>query len=240
MSAFDVRESARLMIVRINQFDAPRPESEAGWPTDGPLGPLLTPWPADTRAYEILILDHDEQRRPMAEDFRQQQLRQLIPQAVAAFREPGEEIVVRLDGPLAEREALPAYRHLTDAMGEGRFAVSGAAKLEATPRDTCVSVSIVPTVRALQALCTDGSLGLERSVRFRAFSVPEEMVRVLLEIDSMEDERWPNVLERAGFVLGTVKGMRALQVLTSRFDAAAVKSRLMKRLTSLAQVPANV
>ena len=49
------------MIVRINQFDAPRPEAEAGWPTDGPLGPLITPWPADTRAYEILILDQDAQ-----------------------------------------------------------------------------------------------------------------------------------------------------------------------------------
>jgi hypothetical protein len=228
------------MIVRINQFDAPRPEAEAGWPADGRLGSLLTPWPADTRAYEILILDHDEQRRAMAEEFRQQQLRQLIPQAVAAFREPGEEIVVRLDGPLAERELLPAYRHLTDSLGEGRFAVGGADKFDVAPRDTYASVRIQPTIRSLQALCTDTALGLERSVRMRVFSVPEELVRVLLDIDSTEDERWPNILERAGFVLTTVRGMRALQVLTSRFDASAVKGRLMKRLTSLAQVPAAV
>ena len=228
------------MIVRINQFDAPRPEAEAGWPAEGALGPLVTPWPADTRAYEILILDHDEQRQPMAEDFRQQQLRQLIPQAVAAFREPGEEIVVRMDGPLADREILPAYRHLTDSLGEGRFAVSGAAKFDPAPHDTYASVRIQPTARSLQTLCADMALGLERSVRMRVFSVPEELVRVVLDIDSPEDERWPNVLERVGFVLATVRNMRGLQVLTSRFDASAVKGRLMKRLTSLARTPASV
>src|SRR5688572_29597733 len=105
------------MIVRINQFDAPRPESEAGWPPDGRLGPVLAPWPEGTRAYEILVLEQDEQRRPLSESFRQQQLRQLIPQAVAALRQAGEQIVVRIDGPLAEREIFPAYRRLTDANG---------------------------------------------------------------------------------------------------------------------------
>src|SRR5687768_1174729 len=102
------------MIVRINQFDAPRPDAEAGWPTAGRMGPLGAPWPAGIRAFELLILEQDEQKRPLPEAFRQQQMRQLIPQAVAALREPGEAIVVRLDGPLAERELLPAYRYLTD------------------------------------------------------------------------------------------------------------------------------
>jgi hypothetical protein len=36
------------MIVRINQFEAARPEAEAGWPADGRLGPLLAPWPQGT------------------------------------------------------------------------------------------------------------------------------------------------------------------------------------------------
>jgi hypothetical protein len=224
------------MIVRINQFDAPRPESEGGWPSEGRLGPLLAPWPEGTKAYELLILEQDEQRRPLAEGFRQQQLRQLIPQSIAALREPGEEIVVRLDGTLADRELLPAFRHLTDPSGHGRYAVSEARKLEPEPRDVVTGVRIQPTTtQALQALCGDGSLGLERSVRLRAFSVPEEMVNEVIEIDSPDDARWADVLRRVGFVLSTVRGMLALHILTPRFDAGAVKSRLMHRLHSLAQ-----
>src|SRR5438128_305848 len=118
------------MIVRINQFDAPRPEAEAGWPADGRLGPLLAPWPAGTKAFEILILEQDENRRPLSESFRQVQMRQIIPQAVAALREPGEEAVVRLDGPLAERELLPAFRYLAGEHGECRFSLSAAQKLD--------------------------------------------------------------------------------------------------------------
>ena len=227
------------MIVRINQFDAPRPESEAGWPAEGRRGPLMAPWPDGTRAFEVLILEQDETRRALPESFRQQQLRQLIPQAVAALREPGEEVVVRLDGVLAERELLPAYRHLTDAEGNGRFAVSGADKFEPGPRETLTSVRVHATPDGLQRLCADASVGLERSVRMRAFSVPEPLVNVLIDIDSPDDERWADVLGKSGFVLSTVLGMRALHVLTARFDAAAVKGRLMQRLTSLAQQPAR-
>lgn len=228
------------MIVRINQFDAPRPEAESGWPGDGRLGPLLAPWPEGTRAFEILILDTDEQRRSLAEDFRRQQLRQLIPQAVAALREPGEAVVVRLDGPLAERELVPAYRHLTDPSGHGRFATSCARKLEPGPRETLAAVRVQPTDSALQALCGDAALGLERSVRLRALSVPEELAEVVIDIDSPDDERWADVLGRAGFVLSSVRGMLALHILTARFDATAVKARLMQRLTALTRTPAAV
>ena len=227
------------MIVRINQFDAPRPESEAGWPADGRLGPLLAPWPEGTKAYELLILEQDEQRRPLAEGFRQQQLRQLIPQAIAALREPGEEVVVRLDGPLADRELLPALRHLTDPAGVGRFAVSGVTKTDSDPREVLTGVRIQPTVQSLQMLCGDGSLGLERSVRLRAFSVPEGIVNDVIEIDSPDDARWADVLRRVGFVLSTVRGMLALHILTARFDAPTLKSRLMQRLHSLAQPTAS-
>jgi hypothetical protein len=223
------------MIVRINQFDAPRPEAEAGWPSEGRLGPLLAPWPDGTRAYEVLILEQDEQRKALPESFRQQQLRQLIPQTVAALREPGEEVVVRLDGPLAEREALPAYRYLVDAHGHGRFAVSGATKIEPEPRDVMVAVRTQPAQSTLQAMCSDMLLGLERSVRLRALCVPAELVSVVIDIDSNDDERWPEVLRRAGFVLSTVRGMLALHVLTARYDAATVKGRLMQRLAALAQ-----
>jgi hypothetical protein len=223
------------MIVRINQFDAPRPDTEAGWPSSGRTGPLGTPWPAGVRAYEVLILDQDEQKRPLDEHFRQQQMRQLIPQAVAALREPGEAIVVRLDGPLAERELLPAYRHLTDGTGTGRFAVSAAEKLDAHPHDVLAGMRVEPTESTLRAMCADAALGLDRGVRLRVFGVAEELVNPLIDIDGPDDVRWGDVLARAGFVLSTVKGLLALHVMTERFDAATVKGRLMTRLLSAAQ-----
>jgi hypothetical protein len=223
------------MIVRINQFDAPRPESEAGWPGEGRLGPLLAPWPEGTRAFEVLILEQDEARRPLAEAFRQQQLRQLIPQAVAALREPGEEVVVRLDGPFAERELLPALRYLTDPDGRGRYALSPTAKLDIAPAEVMSGVRIQPSAQVLQALCGDGAVGLERAVRLRVFSVPEDVAPAIVEVDSADDERWPDLLPRVGFVLSTVRGMLALHILTARYDTVAVKTRLMQRLHSLAQ-----
>jgi hypothetical protein len=224
------------MIVRINQFDAPRPEAEAGWPAEGRLGPLMAPWPEGTRGFEILILEKDEASRPLSDGFRQQQLRQLAPQAVAALREPGEEIVVRLDGRFAERELLGAYAHLTDEQGLGHFAVSTAAKLNPAAGEPLASVRVQPTSpEALQRLCSDPAVGLERSVRMRVFSVPAELVEPMLDTDSPDDERWPELLGKAGFVLGTVKGLLALHVFTNRFDAPTLKARLMNRLASLAQ-----
>lgn len=223
------------MIVRINQFDAPRPDAEAGWPSSGRLGPLGAAWPTGVRAFEVLILEQDEQQRPLSEAFRQQQMRQLIPQAVAALREPGEAVVVRLDGPLARRELLPAYRHLTDATGEGRFAVSAAGNVDAGAHELLAGVRLQPTDSSLAALCADAELGLERSVRMRVFGVAGEMVNPLLDIDAVQDERWSDVLARAGFVLGTVRNLLALHVLTVRFDAATVKGRLMRQLLSAAQ-----
>ncbi len=223
------------MIVRINQFDSPRPESEAGWPADGRLGPLSATWPEGTRAYEILILDQDENRRPLSETFRQQQLRHLIPQAVEALREAGEQIVVRMDGPFADRELLPTFRHLTDSHGEGKFATSSVQKLDGSPAEILSGVRIGPTGPSLHAMCGDAAIGLERSVRMRVISVPDELVNVLLDVDGPDDERWNEVLRRAGFVLSTVRGLLALHVLTARFDAATVKGRLMQRLAQVAQ-----
>jgi hypothetical protein len=86
----------------------------------------------------------------------------------------------------------------------------------------------------LGALCTDLAVGLERSVRLRAFCVPEPLVNLLLELSDPEDERWDEVLDRAGLILGTTRGLRSLQIYTRRLDAAAVKSRIMQRLMALA------
>src|SRR5437868_1133348 len=132
------------MIVRINQFDVSRAEAEAGWAGRGMLGPIEFVWPEGTRAYEILVLDQDEQHRPLSESFRQAQLRQLIPEALAALSEPAEKTVLRLDGPLTDGELLAAFNHLTDAKGAGRFAVSQLLKLEPQPQDVIGSVRIQP------------------------------------------------------------------------------------------------
>lgn len=227
------------MIVRINQFDAARAEQEAGWAPFGFMGPLAYHWPADTKAYEVFVLDRDEAGRPLAEDFRRQQMRHLIPQAVVALAEPGEQVVVRLDGPIAEGELLGAFNHLTEPDGQGRFAVSEVHKYDPDPHETIASVRIQPAPARLAALAGDLRIGLHRSVRLRAFAVPADFVNPLLDAGPADDERWPELLSRAGFVLDAARGLKALHVLTRRFDAPTVKSRLMNRLAAAAAASAT-
>jgi hypothetical protein len=219
------------MIVRINQLDLRSAEQEAGWSEQGMLGPIQHVWPADTRVYEVLILDRDEQKRPVDDSFRQHQLRQLIPEAAAALCEPGEEIVIRLDGPLLENQLLPAMFRLTDPERRGRFAISPMRKLDPDPGNEIGSVRVQPSGELLAAICADASLGLERLVRLRVFAVPERLVNPLLDADATDDERWAELLGECGFVLTTTRGLRSLQVRTRRLEPAAIKSRLIRRLT---------
>jgi hypothetical protein len=233
------------MIVRINQLDAARVEQDAGWPAVGPLGPLggvpsASPSPGELRSFELLILGHDEQNRPVPDVFRQAQLRQIIPHALIALREGEEEIVVRLDGPLAEGELLSGFRWLTEADGRGRFAVSGAQKLEDTPTEVIGGIRLQPSPGRLAGLCADGGLGLERSVRLRAFCVPGALVNTALEIADPDDARWGDVLDGAGVTLGTTRGLRSLHIQSRRLDAPALKSRIMRRLIALASPGATV
>ncbi|MGH7213346.1 MAG: hypothetical protein ACREIT_00990 [Tepidisphaeraceae bacterium] len=222
------------MIVRINQFDVIHADQYSGWPARGRSGPVEFTWPDDAYAFELLILEQDEQHQPLAKSFRQLQLRQLIPEVLGALREPGEEIVVRLDGPLVEGELNSACRHLTDARGAGRFAVSPVQKLDPQPGPHEIeSVRIAPAApERLGALCADLSLGLEKSVRLRAMLVPAELVNPLLDVSEPDDERWGEILARAGCVLGTARGMQSLHLITRRFNPAETKSRLMARLVA--------
>ena len=224
------------MIVRINQLDASRAESDSGWPPGGPTGPLRAAPAAlpGAKVFELLILEQDEQGRPLSETFRRAQLRQMLPQAIAALREPGEEVVLRLDGLLADGELLAAFRWLTDADGRGQFAFSAAHKRDHGPQEVTCAVRVHPSPRLLASLCGDMALGLERSVRLRAVCVPEDLVNPLLSIATPDDERWDEVLPRSHFLLGVTRGLRSLQITTARFDAVTVKSRVMKRLMSAA------
>ena len=121
------------MIVRINQFDAAQAEALSGWPTRGLSGPIEYDWPGETQAFEILILDVDENGQPLSESFRQSQMRSLIPEVLAALRVGGHELVARLDGVIARNELAAAFSHLTDSRGYGRFSISPVEKLIVEP-----------------------------------------------------------------------------------------------------------
>jgi hypothetical protein len=218
------------MIVRINQFDVIQAERVAGWGGRGPWGAVEYHWPDDALAFEVLILDRDEKAKPLPKSFRQTQLRQLVPEVLAALIDPGEEVVVRLDGALSAGELLGVTRYLTDSEGRGRFAISAAQKFDDGPSDPAGSVRLKPPAGLIAPLCADTQIGLERDVRLRAFSVPEPLVNPLLDTADLDDERWDEILPQAGFALSTVKEMKSLVVVTRRFTAADARERLMTRL----------
>lgn len=223
------------MIVRINQFDVHHAEHQSGWDSDGPGGPIACAWPDDAFAYEILILESDEQKQPLARGFRQMQLRQLIPDVLEGFREDGEEIVARLDGPAVDGELADAFKYLAEQDGYGRFAFPGVQKLEAEADPPVLSVRFHAQPRRLAAMCADLNVGLDRSVRLRALALPPEMVNSFLDVERPDDERWERILSRAGVMMSTTRGLNALQLITRRFDPAAARQRLTRRLQASAQ-----
>lgn len=224
------------MIVRINQIDAARAEGDSGWPMSGLAAPVRNRALAAARAFELLILDQDEQGQPLPDLFRRTQLRQMIPLTIAALREAGDEVVVRLDGPLAEGQLLPAMRYLTEPDGQGRFALSEVRKMDDAPGGAIASLRAhMSSPARLVALCTDGAIGLERAVRLRAFLVSAQSARALMEITAPDDPDWDAVAEEVGLVLSPTRGLRSLQLLTQRLDGSAVKSRVMQHLIHTAQ-----
>src|SRR5437868_15350505 len=105
-----------------------------------------------------------------------------------------DHIVVRRDGQMARSELLPALSRLAAGDEPFRYAMSPVRRLDPQLGPVNGGIRALMTVRQLTALCTDQSLGLERSVRLRIFAVPEEFVSPFLDIDSVEDERWTEIL----------------------------------------------
>ena len=177
------------MIVRINQISPGTAEPIAGWGYGDSRSPLDYAWPVDTRSYQVVVLDHDENGKPLESVFRRKQFRQLIPQVLSALTEPNYRVVIRLDGLLHEQELLPALSYVSDWNGCERFRLSPASKLEAKPDPVVGSVRLLLSPLHLLSLCSDSELGLERSVRLRAICVPEELVNPLLDVCDVDDER---------------------------------------------------
>jgi hypothetical protein len=220
------------MIVRINQFDPANAEPYSGWEPDEVRGPIRYEWPTDAHAFELLILENDERQQPLAMSFRQAQLRQLLPDVVAALLEPEEQIVARIDGPLSAEELLAAFSYLTEADGTGRFGIAPVQKLDPISSSVHGSVRIHFNMPRLKALCADTQLGLERGVRMRLVAMSEALVNPLLDIDHLDDERWGEILPQAGFVIGNVKTLQAIHVLTTRATPAQIRSRLTRYLAA--------
>ncbi len=218
------------MIVRINQFKIVHTEHLAGWPAHGAQGPLGHLWPEGTLGFELLILDQDERGNPLPPAFRQAQTRRLIPEIVASLREEHDQIVTRLDGPMAPKELLTVNRHLLDAHGHGRFAISPAKKLHPNSAPPITSARLQKTPKGLVELCQDPDLGLEHNVRLRAAALPELWANVFLDIEDTNDSRWSQTLSHAAFILSTTRTLHSLHLITRRFRAAEIKERLTRRL----------
>lgn len=223
------------MIVRLNQFDVTQTRSVAGWDRHEPVSAGVggdSAWPADTLAFEILILEQDEQDHPLEKSFRQSQLRRLIVETSAALLEENQKILVRLDGPLQAGGLTAAFSHLTSPDGQGRFAFSEARKFATEPAQVMGSVRLCLSPDRLAALCADQAIGLEHEVRLRIYGIVEEGVDPLLDVDGADDERWPELLDQTGFMISTVRGLESIHLLTRHYTPAEVRHRLLHRLTS--------
>lgn len=221
------------MIVRINQFDACHADSASGWPDSGIAGPIDCPWPEDSLAFELLILPSDEQHQPLPRTFRQAQLRQLIPDVISAMQETGEMTVVRLDGTLCAGETIDALKYLADAQGYGRYCLSSVEKFADDSQHPVASIRMLIPPDRLGELCADPNVGLDRNVRLRIFSLPEELVNPLLDIVEPDDERWDEVLSHCGFILGNTRAMQSLQLIMRRYSPEETRARLTQRLVGM-------
>jgi hypothetical protein len=218
------------MIVRINQIDVHQAETLSGWPEIGLTSGLEGAWPEDTYAFELLILETDESGKTLPGEFRCRQLRTLLPDVLEALRQDDELLVIRLDGALREGEMLDMLAHVRRLLPTSAVAVSPIHKLapDLPPPQVSVRMSVEPS--EIAALCEDEKLGLDRGVRLRAMLVPETLVPDVLEIDSPGDPRWAHALPLLGAVVSTTQPLRAVQIITPRFDPAQTRVLLTRHL----------
>lgn len=219
---------SNVVILRINEFDPANADAYSGWEIEPFRGPIDHDWPADTHGFEILVLETNELQQPVAEDHRRQQLRKLLPAIVLQLKAEGEELVARFDGPMSSTGLVPLLQYCTDSLGRGRFAVSQTVQLDPVAPPPISSIRIHLTMEKLTELLTDAAFSLEHDTRLRLFAVPPTSVNPFIDIDDLADDRWHNLLASAGFMISTTWQLRAMHLLTRRFDAVQTQQMLSK------------
>jgi hypothetical protein len=221
------------MIVRINQIDAETAERAGGWDAQGPRAEVKYVWPASAFVYQILVMEQDEHGQQLESGFVQTQLRRLIPHVMASLSSAEDQVVLRLDGAIADAELLGAMAYVVDPIECRKFAMSAVQRLWANGRPAIGSVRLAPTYQHLSTLCSDLRVGLEHTVRLRALALPEQLVDPMLDTSDVDDERWRDILPRGTFMLSTSRGLTSLLIWTERFDPGTAKNRIVRRLSGI-------
>lgn len=219
---------SNVVILRINEFDPANADAYSGWEIEPFRGPIEHDWPPDTHGFEILVLETAELPQPIPEDHRRKQIRKLLPAIIAQMKAEGEELVARFDGPMNSTGLVPLMQHCTDSLGRGRFAISQTVQLDPVAPPPISSIRMHVTMESLNDLLADAAFSLEHDTRLRLFAVPPTSVNPLIDVDELTDDRWHNLLASAGFMISTAWQLRAMHLLTRRFDAVQTQQKLSR------------
>jgi hypothetical protein len=219
---------SNVVILRINEFDPANADAYSGWEVEPFRGPIEHDWPPDTHGFEILVLESSDLPQPVPEDYRRKQFRKLLPAIIQQLRKEGDELVARFDGPMSAAGLVPILHHCTDSLGRGRFAVSQTVQLDPVAPPPISSVRLHLTMETLGDLLTDAAFSLDHDTRLRLFAVPPTSVNPLIDVDELTDDRWQYLLASAGFMISTAWQLRAVHLLTRRFDAVQTQQMLSK------------
>lgn len=209
------------MIVRLHQIDPADAEALTFWNTTDLRGPIPYHWPIECHGYQVTALDIDEKHQPVPDPVRRRRLRQLLPTMLNGLAAPGYQTVLRFDGPLIDGEMLAVFRYLADNTHVERYCISPVQQFNG--RAAVASVRVLPTDRTMASLCNDVQIGIEKSVRLRAFCVPELLVNPLLDTSDLDDERWRDLLGEARYVISTARGLLSAVIWTPSFEPHALK-----------------
>ncbi|HEV7299548.1 MAG TPA: hypothetical protein VGN72_09310 [Tepidisphaeraceae bacterium] len=210
-----------MAILRVNQLDPATADGVAGW-SNG-LGQLQVSMPSELHAFELRIVAQEGNSNGTEADQRHR-LRQLIIAAAAGLMPNGHHLVLRLDGPLIEIASALAWA-IDRPLG-----MSPVRRFDTTAPSPIVSLRVADEPAGLSGLFDAVGPALGRSVRLRLFAVPLGIVGPLLDMDELDDERWPEVLEKADSTIDTIAGLGGLIAFTHQ-SADTVTSALASRLS---------
>ena len=210
-----------MAILRVNQIDPTTADTVAGWADD--LGRLQVSLPSELHAFELRIVAQDGNGNGTEADQRNR-LRQLMTATAAGLTPRGHHVVLRLDGPLVDIASALAWA-LDRPLG-----MSPVRRFEAAGPSPIASLRIADAEEGLGGLFDAVGPAVGRSVRLRLFAVPLGIVGPLLDMDELDDERWPEVLGRADPAIDTIAGHGGLIAFT-RQSADGVTAALATRLS---------